>query len=149
MFTQLLAAAASVAMIGAGAVAPSGFRSSEALPMAQSVTSDRDGDGDSGKCRVDVVRSGQSGTVTSTRTVLRDRSCVCTLVTGPSDNNGNAEEVINAMLRDRSCPASPMVAGHAAEASEGRHHSGIIIPVLVGVVAAAGLAVALSAHSRG
>lgn len=149
MLTQILAATASVALIGAGAVAPSSFRSFEAIPMAQSVVADSDGDGDSGTCRVDVVRNGRSGTVTSTRTVLKDHSCVCTLVTGPSDNNGNAEDVVNAMLRDRKCPDSPMVAGHVAEAAEGGHHVGFVVPVLVGVVAAAGLAIALSSHSRG
>ena len=148
MFTQLLAAAASVALIGAGAVAPSSIRSSEAMPSVQSAVADGDGAGASNMCRVDVVRTGQSGTVTSTRAVLKDHSCVCTLVTGPAGNNGNAEDVITAMLRDRNCPNSPMVGAPVSEAAEA-NHGGLVIPVLVGVVAAAGLAVALSAKSRG
>jgi hypothetical protein len=148
LFTQLLAATASVALIGAGAVAPSSIRSSEAMPSVQSAVADGDGAGASDMCRVDVVRTGQSGTVTSTRAVLKDNSCVCTLVTGPAGNNGNAEDVITAMLRDRSCPNSPMVGQPVSEAAEA-NHGGLVIPVLVGVVAAAGLAVALSAKSRG
>ena len=148
MFSQLLAAAASVALIGAGAVAPSSFRSSDAMPMAQSVAADGDGASDARMCRVDVVRTGESGTVTSTRTVLKDHSCVCTLVTGPAGNNGNAEDVVTAMLRDRTCPDSPMVGGPVHEAAMAGGHN-FVIPVLVAVVGAAGLAVALSAKSRG
>ena len=146
MFTQFLAATASVALIGAGAVAPSSFRSSEA--MAQSAVADGEGAGASDMCRVDVIRSGESGTVTSTRTVLKGGSCVCTLVTGPAGNNGNAEDVVTAMLRDRTCPNSPMAGGPVHEAAMAGGHN-LVIPVLVGVVAAAGLAVALGAKSRG
>ena len=146
MFSQLLAAAASVALIGAGALAPSSIRSSDAMPMAQSVAAD--GASDAGTCRVDVVRTGGSGTVSSTRTVLKDHNCVCTLVTGPTDNNGNAEDVVNAMLRDRTCPDSPMVGETVSQAAQASH-GGLVIPVLVGVVVAAGLAVALGSHSRG
>ena len=148
MFSQLLAATASVALIGAGAVAPTSFRSSEAMPIMQTAVADGEGAGDSGLCRVDVVRTGASGTVTSTRTVLRDHSCVCTLVTGPAGNNGNAEDVVTAMLRDRTCPDSPMVGGPVHEAAMAGGHN-FVIPVLVAVVGAAGLAVALSAKSRG
>ena len=149
MFSQLLAAATSVALIGAGAVAPSSIRASDAMPMAQSVAADGDGASDAGTCRVDVVRTGESGTVSSTRTVFKDHSCVCTLVTGPAGNNGNAEDVVTAMLRDRSCPNSPMVGQTVSEVARTGGGSGLIIPVLVGVVGAAGLAVALSAKSRG
>ena len=149
MFSQLLAAAASVALIGAGAVAPSSIRSSDAMRMAQSVAADGDGASDAGTCRIDVVRTGESGTVSSTRTVLKDHGCVCTLVTGPAGNNGNAEDVVTAMLRDRSCPDSPMVGQAVREVARTGGGSGLIIPVLVGVVGAAGLAVALGAKSRG
>ena len=150
MFSQLLAATASVALIGAGAVAPSSFRSSQAMPMVQSAVADGEGAGASDNmCRVDVVRTGPSGTVTSTRTVLRDGSCVCKLVTGPDGNNGNAEDVINAMLRDRTCPDSPMVGGAASEVARSGGGRGLLIPVLVVAVGAGGLAVALSSRSRG
>lgn len=148
MFSQLLAAAASVALIGAGAVAPSSVRSADAMPVVQSAVADGNGAGASDTCRVDVVRTGQSGTVTTTRTVLSDHSCVCTVVTGPSDNNGNAEDVVTGMMRDRTCPDSPMVAGHSQEVAMHESSHNLIIPVLVGVVAAAGLAVALSSHNR-
>lgn len=148
MITQFLAATASVALIGAGAVAPSLSRSSGAMPMSQISVADGESAGSSDMCRVDVVRTGQSGTVTSTRTVLKDQSCVCTLITGQSDNNGNAEDVVNAMLRDRRCPDSPMVGTPVSEAA-GTSHGGLVIPLLVGVVGAAGLAVALGSNSRG
>ena len=145
MFSQLLAATASVALIGAGAVAPSNLRSSEVM---QTAVADTDDAGGSNLCRVDVVRTGASGTVTSTRTVLKNHTCVCTLVTGPADSNGNAEDVVTAMLRDRRCPDSPMVGGPVHEAAMAGGHN-FVIPVLVAVVGAAGLAVALSAKSRG
>ena len=147
MFTQLLAATASMALIGAGAVAPSSIRSSQAMSTTPSVAADGDGAGDSHMCRVDVVRTGQAGTVTSTRAVLKDHSCVCTLVTGPVETNGSAEDVVTAMLRDRICPNSPMVGAPVSEAARASH-GGLVIPVLVGIVAAAGLAVALSAGNR-
>lgn len=149
MLSQLLAATASVALIGAGAVGASEVRSSDAIPMAQSVASDGDGGGAPGTCRVDVVRSGQSGTVTSTRSYLEDHSCVCTLMTGPSENNGNAENVVTGMLRDRDCPESPTVGQQVSEVARQGGGGGAIIPILVGVVGAAGLAVALGSHSRG
>ena len=150
MFTQLLAATASVALIGAGAVAPSSIRASQAMAMSPSAVADNDGAGDSHLCRVDVIRTGESETVTTTRTVLKDHSCVCTLVTGPAGNNGNAEDVVTAMLRDRTCPNSPLVGQPVSEAATAHGtHGGLVIPVLVGVVGAAGLAIALSAGNRG
>ncbi len=152
MISQLLAAAASVALVGAGVAGTSGVRSFEAMPTRTSAVADGEGAGASGMCRVDVVRSGEGGTVTSTRAVLKDGSCVCTLVTGPAGANGNAEDVITGMLRDRTCPESPMT-GSTGEAvstvASSGGGSGLIIPVLVGVVGAAGLAVALGANSRG
>ena len=149
MITQFLAATASVALIGAGVVGSADVRSSDAVPMSQSAVTDGDSGGSSGICRVDVVRSGLPGTVTSTRTVLNDNSCVCTLVTGPADSNGNAEDVVTVMLRDRNCPDSPTVGQAVREVARTGGGGGLIIPVLVGVVGAAGLAVALSAESRG
>ena len=149
MISQLLAAAASVALVGAGVAGSSGVRSFEAMPTRTSAVADGDGAGASGVCRVDVVRSGDAGTVTSTRTVLNDGSCVCTLVTGPAGANGNAEDVVTAMLRDRTCPESPTVGRAVREVARTGGGGGVIIPVLVAVVGAAGLAVALSANSRG
>ncbi len=149
MTSQILAAAASFALVGTGVAGSSGVRSFEAIPMRISAVADAEGAGASGMCRVDVIRSGEAGTVTSTRTILNDGSCVCTLVTGPADANGSAENVVNAMLRDRRCPDSPTVGGAVREVARTGGGSGAIIPVLVGVVGAAGLAVALSANSRG
>ena len=149
MTSQFLAAAASVALVGAGVAGTAGVRSFEAMPTRTSAVADGEGAGASGMCRVDVVRSGESGTVTSTRTVLNDGSCVCTLVTGPAGANGNAEDVVTAMLRDRTCPDSPMVGRAVSEAARTGGGGGVIIPVLVAVVGAAGLAVALGANSRG
>ena len=150
MTSQLLAASASIALVAAGVVGTSGVRSFEAMPTRTSAVADGEGAGASGMCRVDVVRSGDGGTVNSTRTVLNDGSCVCTLVTGPAGANGNAEDVVTAMLRDRTCPDSPTVGRAVSEvASTSGGSGGLIIPVLVGVVGAAGLAVALGSNSRG
>ena len=149
MLSQFLAAAASVALVGAGVAGTSGVRSFEAMPTRTSMVADGEGAGASSMCRVDVIRTGDSGTVTSTRTVLNDGNCVCTLVTGPAGANGNAEDVVTAMLRDRTCPDSPTVGRAVREVARTGGGSGLIIPVLVGVVGAAGLAVALGSNSRG
>lgn len=149
MTSQLLAAAASVALIGAGVSGTSGVRSFEAMPTRTSVVADGEGAGASGQCRVDVVRSGDSGTVTTTRIVLHDSSCVCTVVTGPAGANGNAEDVVTGILRDRICAESPTVGRAVREVARTGGGGGLIIPVLVGVIGAAGLAVALGSNSRG
>ena len=149
MFTQFLAAAASVALVGAGVAGAADVRASDAIPMGQAQLADGDGADAGGTCRVDVIRTGDSGTVNTTRTVLADNSCVCTVVTGPADANGNAENVVNGILRDRTCADSPTVGKAVSKAATSGGGSGAVIPVLVGVVAAAGLAVALGSHSRG
>lgn len=149
MTSQLLAAAASVALIGAGVSGTSGVRSFEAMPTRTSVVADGEDAGALGQCRVDMVRSGDGGTVTTTRTVLNDGSCVCTVVTGPAGANGNAEDVVTGILRDRTCAESPTVGRTVREVARTGGGGGLIIPVLVGVVGAAGLAVALGSNSRG
>jgi hypothetical protein len=145
--SQLLAAAASVALVGAGIAGTSGVRSFEAMPTQTTVVAD--GEGAGGQCRVDVVRTGDSGTVNTTKSVLEDNSCVCTVTTGPVGANGNAEGVVTGILRDRTCADSPTVGKTVSEAATSGGGSGVIIPVVVGVVGAAGLAVALGSNSRG
>lgn len=147
--SQFLAAVASVALTGAGALGSADVRASDAIPMSQSKVADGDSGGAPNTCRVDVLRTGNSGTVNTTRTVLNDNSCVCTVVTGPADTNGNAEAVVAGILRDRRCTESPTVGKPVSEAARSGGGSGAVIPVLVGLVGAAGLAVALGAHSRG
>lgn len=147
MTSQLLAAAASVALVGAGVAGASGVRSFDATPLQMSAVADSDGAGNA--CRVDVLRTGDSGTVTTTRTVLKDNSCVCTVVTGPSGANGNAEDVVTGILRDRTCAESPTVGRTVSEAATSGGGHSVIIPVLVGVVGAVGLAVALGSNSHG
>lgn len=149
MTSQLLAAVASVALVGAGVAGTSGVRSFEAMPTRTSAVADGEGAGASGQCRVDVVRSGEGGMVTTTRSVMSDGSCVCTVATGPAGGNGNADEVVTGILRDRKCADAPTVGRQVSEAALSGGGSGVIIPVLVGVVGAAGLAVALSSNSRG
>jgi len=146
--SQLLASAAAVALVGVGVAGTSGVRSFEAMPAQTAAVAD--GEGAGGNCRVDVIRTGDNGTVNTTRSVLADNSCVCTVLTGPAGVNGNAEDVVTAILRDRTCADSPAVGHTVSEAaSTGGGIHGAIIPVVVGVVGAAGLVVALGANSRG
>ena len=79
MTSQLLAAAASVALVGAGVTGSSGVRSFEAMPTPATVVVDGEGGGAGVQCRVDVIRSGDAGTVNTTKTMLEDNSCVCTV----------------------------------------------------------------------
>lgn len=148
MMSQFLTAVTSLALIGAGALGSADVRASDAIPMSQTKVTDGDSGGASNICRVDVIRSGKGGTVNTTRTVLTDNSCVCTVVTGPADDNGNAEDVVAAILRDRTCAASPVVGKAVSGVATSGGGRGVILPVLVGVVGAAGLAVALGAKSR-
>ena len=149
MFSQFLAASASVALIGAGVAGSSAIRSFDALPSVQSAVADGEGGGAADTCRVDVIRAGAAGTASVTREVLNDGSCVCSITTGPASGNGSAENIVTALLRDRTCADAPVVGKAASEAAAGGGGSGAIIPVLVGVVGAAGLGVALGATSHG
>lgn len=149
MTSQLLAAAASVALVGAGVAGASGVRSFEAIPTQRTVVADGEGAAGGGQCRVDVIRSGDAGTVSTTKSVLEDNSCVCTVTTGPVGANGNAENVVTGILRNRTCADSPTVGKTVSEAATSGGGSGAVIPVVGGLVGAAGLAVALGANSRG
>ena len=149
MFSQFLAASASVALIGAGVAGSSAIRSFDALPSVQSAVADGEGGGAADTCRVDVIRAGAAGTASVTREVLNDGSCVCSITTSPAAGNGSAENIVTALLRDRTCADAPVVGKAASEAAAGGGGSGAIIPVLVGVVGAAGLGVALGSASHG
>lgn len=149
MTSQFIATAASVALLGAGFSSVDGTRSAEALPM-NSVSMNQ-GLAD-GPARVDVIRSGPSGTAKITRTVLTDGTTVCTVTTGPKDTNGAAEDIVKNLLRDRSCTGAPAPGRPIAEAATGAGGGGaggVVIPVLIGTVGAAGLAVAMGSDSKG
>lgn len=145
MTSQLIAAAASVALLGAGFAGIDGTRSAEVLPAHQiSFTSAQGASG--GKCRVDVVRTGTAGVADITRSELTDGTCVCTITTGQPSVNGAAESAVTSLLRDRSCDGAPAPGQEVSQAAGG---SGALIPVLVTTVGAVGLAVAIANDSNG
>lgn len=150
MTSQFIAAAASVALLGAGFSAVDGTRSAEALPMNSASLADGDVAGGN-RCRVDVIRAAPAGAASITRHVLTDGTCVCTVTTGPSGNNGNAESIVANLLRDRACEGAPAPGRPVAEAATGATGSagGVVLPVLIGTVGAAGLAVAMGSDSKG
>lgn len=149
MTSQFLAAAASVALIGAG-FSGAGTRSIEALPGFSTFGAGSDGGADD-RCRVDVVRSGNPGKADITRQELDNGQCVCIVTTGPASSNGAAEDVVTALLRDRTCSNAPVVGRAVSDAAVGGTGggSGTIIVTVLGVVGAAGLAVALGKDSNG
>lgn len=148
MTSQFLAAAASVALIGAG-FAGAGTRAIDAMPGVQ--TAFADGDGGSDKlCRVDVIRSGNPNTADITRQELDNGQCVCIVTAGPANNNGAAENVVTNLLRDRTCGDAPLVGNTATEAAAGGGGgSGTLVVTLVAVAGAAGLALALGKDTHG
>lgn len=148
MTSQFIAAAASVALLGAGIAGVDGTRSAEALPAMKTTLAAGEG-GSADRCRVDVIRTAPSGAADITRHVLNDGTCVCTITTGPSGNNGNAESIVTNLLRDRSCEGAPAPGRPVAEAATTGGGSNIVIPVVVGAVGAAGLAVAVGSDSKG
>ena len=151
MTSQILAAAASIALIGAGVAGTSGTRAFEAMPGVSAAFADGEGGGSTDKCRVDVIRSGNPGAADITRQVLSDGSCVCSITTGPSNGNGSAEDIVTALLRDRTCadaPAAGKLAGDPAPRGAGSSLGYILGGIgVIGVVA--GLAVAGGSDSNG
>ncbi len=150
MTSQFIATAASVALLGAGFAAVDGTRSAEALPMYSASLTQGDAAGGD-RCRVDVIRAAPAGAAAITRHVLTDGTCVCTVTTGPSGGNGGAESIVTNLLRDRACDGAPAPGRPVAEAASGATGGakGVVIPVLIGTVGAAGLAVALGSDSKG
>lgn len=150
MTSEFIAAAASAALLGAGFSAVDGIRSAEALPM-NSVSLAQGDIAGGNRCRVDVIRSAPEGAANITRHVLTDGTCVCTVTTGPASGNGGAETIVTNLLRDRACDGAPAPGRPVAEAATGATGSagGFILPVLVGTVGAAGLAVAMGSDSKG
>lgn len=134
MTSHLLAAAATIGLLGAGIAGASATRSFEALTSRVAASSE----GGSGQCRVDVVRTGHSGSADITRQSFGDNGCVCTVTTGPADNNGSAEAVVATLLRDRTCEGAPAPTGEASKAGG----TGSLIGTALGVGAlSAGAAV--------
>ena len=148
MTSQILAATASVALIGAN-LAGVGTRSIDAMPSIQSAIADGDGGSDN-RCRVDVVRSGTAGVATVTRQDLAGGQCVCIVTTGPAGSNGSAEDVVTNLLRDRTCGDAPPAPATVTEAaSGGRGGNGTLIITVLRVVGIAGFAVSLGKDSHG
>lgn len=155
MSTQIVSALAAFGLIGAGVAGAAETRAMNAVPMMTSMA----GAGQAANvCRVDVVRTGTPGAADVTRAVGADGACVCTVTTGPVPSNGSAEEIVKALLRERTCDAAPLTSSTGANSGVGEAvstaatsggGSGAVIPVLVGAVGAAGLAVALSKDSKG
>lgn len=137
MPSQIFAVLASVSLVGAGLASATETRAFDALPVLGAAGA---GAGAGDLCRVDVNRAGTPGSAAVTRQSVGDE-CICTITTGPSSNNGSAENIVNALLRDRTCDGAPPPAGDAAQAGGG---GGGIIGALAGIVSAGGAAVATS-----
>lgn len=150
MTSQFIAAAASVALLGAGFSSVDGTRSADSLPMGSAKLAEGQAGG-GGNARVDVIRTGPSGTAKITRTVMTDGTTVCTVTTGPAGNNGDAEDIVKGLLRDRACEGAPAPGRPIADAVTGASGGGggVIIPALVATLGAAGLAVAMGSDSKG
>jgi hypothetical protein len=147
--SHFLAAAAAVGLLSAGLVNASETRSFEAMTGRSTMFGSGEGSGaDAGRCRVDVVRSGSVGTADISRQEFSDGSCVCTVTTGPSGNNGSAEEIVNRLLRDRECAGAPAPGEEASQAGGG---PGGLIGALAAVagVGTAGVAASSGKDSPG
>ncbi len=117
MTSHLLAAAAAVGLLGAGFANAGETRSFEAMTGQSAMFGSGEGGSAAGdKCRVDVIRSGSTGTADVTRQAFSDGSCVCTVTTGPSDSNGSAETIVSGLLRDRECEGAPAPGEEASQA---------------------------------
>ena len=152
MSSQIIAAIVATGLVGAGVASASETRSVAALPVQFLMAAD--GIGAGGECRVDVVRSGASGSADVTRQVYNNGSCVCTITTGPSGNaNGSAEAIVASLLRDRTCDGAPAPGNLGGQVSGvaggGSGTSSAVLTALIAAGGAAGLIVALGKDSKG
>ena len=156
MSSQIIAAIVATGLVGAGVASASETRSVAALPVLFLMAADGvgTGAGAGGECRVDVVRSGASGSADVTRQVYNNGSCVCTITTGPSGNaNGSAEAIVASLLRDRTCDGAPAPGNLGGQVSGvaggGSGTSSAVLTALIAAGGAAGLIVALGKDSKG
>ncbi|MGH6785210.1 MAG: hypothetical protein ACREBO_00110 [Novosphingobium sp.] len=131
---------AAASLASTGIAATGAHRSADALPGYAATAADP-ALGGGQKCRVDIVRTGASGTSAISRTELPDGDCVCTIVTGAASSNGAAENAVNALLRDRECRDAPL--NRQSARSGGAGGSGAVIGGILGAVAIGGLAVGI------
>ncbi|MFM5949905.1 MAG: hypothetical protein ACKOPM_11885 [Novosphingobium sp.] len=146
MTSQFIAAAASVALIGAGFASAEGTRSIEAIPAFNATLVANDGGGKADKCRVDVFRGGTAGTADIRRYVENNGTCVCTVTTGEKAANGNAEDIVDGLLRDRSCEGAPAPEGQPAQFAPAAVG---VWPLVAAPAGAGGLAAAVGSDSNG
>lgn len=155
MSSQFVASVAAIALVGTGLANAGDIRASQAIPLAVSAVGSGDSGGSSDeKCRVDVIRTGADGSADISRQVLANGKCVCIITTGQEATNGSAEDTVKALRHDRTCAGAPLAAANpgvapAAVAGAAGSGTGALIPVLLGGVAAAGLAVGLGKSSKG
>lgn len=145
--TKTLALLASASLASAGLYGASATRAADVLPGAYNTfMAEEVGGAPSGpKCRVDVVRSGEAGVANVTRSALSDGQCVCTVTTGPEAGNGAAEQVVSALLRDKTCDGAPP----PAEAGQGFGPAAGLLGGLVGAGAVGGAAAGVGNDSNG
>lgn len=158
MGTQIVAILAAAGLVGVGVAGAAETRAFDAVPAAVAFMNDGASTSADRKCRVDVIRTGTAGTADVTRQVLDNNQCVCVVTTGAEQVNGAAEEIVKALLRDRTCAGAPLAAatggnpgvgGAVSTAATAGGGSGAVLPVVIGGVGAAGLAVALGKDSKG
>lgn len=148
MASQFLGILAAASLVSTGVVAASETRSADALPGVTNAIGTGQGGG-ADKCRVDVVRTAAPGAAQITRLANANGSCVCTITTGPAgDDNGAAESLVTALLRDRECEGAP-APGDIGQAASGAAGGGAGSGILIGVLVAAGVAGGLAAGGGG
>lgn len=144
MSSPFITAVASLLLFGAGLASAEGTRSAAALPAEQPIAP-AEPNLSTGKCRIEVVRSGTPGTASISRLQEADGGCLCTVTTGPVEGNGQAEGVIEALLRDRSCDGAPAPNQSPTAFAPGPS----LLPLLAAPVGAAGAAAAASVDGGG
>lgn len=137
MSSPLTLAAASLALLGLGLASADGTRSSATVPGVQ-LLQNATAAGAAATCRIEVVRTGTPGTASVTRLAEGDGGCLCTVTTGPSQGNGQAEDIVAALLRDRSCDGAPAPGQNSTAFAPGPG----MLPLLAVPVGAAGAAAA-------
>lgn len=150
MTSGLFSTLAAAGILAVGASAAAGTISSNSLPpvaVAAAAASEASGN----LCRVEIARSGAPGSSEIVRQALPGGECVCYMTTGPTGNNGDAESIVDALLRDRQCTNAPLVDAPPPQFAPlvAAALGGGAIAGGVGAAALGGLAAGLGSDSNG
>lgn len=138
----LIALLALSSWLAPGVASSTSTRSVQALPLASLAEPSQEALKSkvtpvAGQCVVRIARTGSSGSFEVAGERLKNGSCVCNVVTGPSGANAEAEALVSNILEERKCSVVADAAGAASSGSTNFLPAGIGGLLVAGGVGAA------------